>query len=135
MLQASLGIIAKYAIRVSSKAIARSSNALYFFMNESNQHISWNTSCCWFFKQQARQCWKKVQIDETMLNYKCKSHRGRLPTNRTDCICLVEVRVKIERAYAVCIPNKKRKQFFRLSVNKLFQAQLYKQMKQPVIKI
>ncbi|KAM0685322.1 hypothetical protein COBT_003469, partial [Conglomerata obtusa] len=25
-----------------------------------------------------------VQIDETMLNYKCKSQRGLSPTNRTD---------------------------------------------------
>ena len=28
-----------------------------------------------------------VQIDETMLNFKCKSHRGRSPTNSTDALC------------------------------------------------
>jgi hypothetical protein len=30
-----------------------------------------------------------VNIDETMLNYKCKSHRGRSATNRTDALCIV----------------------------------------------
>ena len=42
-----------------------------------------------------------------MLNYKCKSHRLRFPTNRTDCLYLVEVGVKIERVFAVCISTKK----------------------------
>lgn len=28
-----------------------------------------------------------VQIDETMLNYKCKSHRGRNPKNETGALC------------------------------------------------
>ena len=41
-----------------------------------------------------------VQIDETMLNYKCKSHRGRSPGNRTDSLCIVEVTNKITRAFA-----------------------------------
>ncbi|KAM0686472.1 hypothetical protein COBT_002304, partial [Conglomerata obtusa] len=41
-----------------------------------------------------------VQIDETMMNYKCKSHRGRSPTNRTDALCMVEVLNGIERVYA-----------------------------------
>lgn len=31
---------------------------------------------------------KIVQIDETILNYKCKSHRGRSPLNRTDALLL-----------------------------------------------
>ncbi|KAM0684830.1 hypothetical protein COBT_003962, partial [Conglomerata obtusa] len=31
-----------------------------------------------------------VQIDETMLNYRCKSHRGRSPTNRTDALVIAE---------------------------------------------
>ena len=47
-----------------------------------------------------------VQIDETMLNYKCKSHRGRSSSNRTDALCIVEVRHGIKRAYACIIPNK-----------------------------
>ncbi|KAG0424806.1 hypothetical protein DMUE_6075 [Dictyocoela muelleri] len=32
-----------------------------------------------------------VQIDETMMNYKCKSHRGRSPYNKTEALCIVEV--------------------------------------------
>lgn len=47
-----------------------------------------------------------VQIDETMLNYKCKSHRGRSPSNRTDSLCMVEFTERITRAYATVIPNK-----------------------------
>ncbi|KAG0442117.1 hypothetical protein DMUE_0523 [Dictyocoela muelleri] len=49
-----------------------------------------------------------VQIDETMINYKCKSHRGRSARNRTDAICIVEVREGIERAYARVIPDKRK---------------------------
>lgn len=48
-----------------------------------------------------------VQIDETMLNYKCKSHRGRSPNNKTDAICIIEFSDKIERVFACVIPNKK----------------------------
>lgn len=47
-----------------------------------------------------------VQIDETMLNYKCKSHRGRSPRNETDSLCIVELKENITRAFAVVIPNK-----------------------------
>ena len=48
-----------------------------------------------------------VQVDETMLNYKCKSNRGRSSTNRTDGICIVEVRSSaITRVWAEIIPNK-----------------------------
>ncbi|KAG0423585.1 hypothetical protein DMUE_6138 [Dictyocoela muelleri] len=47
-----------------------------------------------------------VQVDETMLNYKCKSHRGRSSSNRTDAICIVECRRGINRAFACTIPNK-----------------------------
>ncbi|KCZ79109.1 hypothetical protein H312_03508, partial [Anncaliia algerae PRA339] len=48
-----------------------------------------------------------VQIDETMLNYKCKSHRGRSPQNKTDALCIVEVGNQITRAFATIIENKK----------------------------
>ncbi|KCZ81974.1 hypothetical protein H312_00617, partial [Anncaliia algerae PRA339] len=48
-----------------------------------------------------------VQIDETMLNYKCKSHRGRSPGNITDAMCIVEVGNNICRAYAIVIENKR----------------------------
>jgi hypothetical protein len=48
-----------------------------------------------------------VQVDETMLNYKCKSHRGQPPTNKTDDFCIVEVRGGIKRAFAKVIPGKR----------------------------
>jgi transposase-like protein len=47
-----------------------------------------------------------VQIDETMLNYKCKSHRGRSLDNRTDALFIVEVGTKIQKIYAEIIPDK-----------------------------
>ncbi|KAG0441583.1 hypothetical protein DMUE_0937 [Dictyocoela muelleri] len=50
---------------------------------------------------------KEVQVDETSLNFKVKSHRGRSATNKTDAICIVELNEKITRAYACVIPNKK----------------------------
>lgn len=48
-----------------------------------------------------------VQIDETMMNYKCKSHRGRSPSNRTDALCIIEMSNSIVRAFACVIPDKK----------------------------
>lgn len=47
-----------------------------------------------------------VQVDETMMNFKCKSHRGRSPENKTDAISIVECINGITRAYAQVIPNK-----------------------------
>lgn len=50
---------------------------------------------------------KIVQIDETMLNYKCKSHRGRSAENRTDALCMVEINENGSKAFACVIPDKK----------------------------
>lgn len=47
-----------------------------------------------------------VQVDETMLNYKCKNHRGRSPQNDTDALCIVEFKENITRAFATVIPDK-----------------------------
>ncbi|KAG0429451.1 hypothetical protein DMUE_5742, partial [Dictyocoela muelleri] len=49
---------------------------------------------------------KEVQVYETSLNFKVKSHKGRLANNKTDAICIVELVEKIMRAYACVIPNK-----------------------------
>jgi len=49
-----------------------------------------------------------IQVDETLLSYECKIHRGRPAHNKTDCVCIVEVGNGIERAYATVIPNKER---------------------------
>ena len=48
-----------------------------------------------------------VQIDETMLNHQIKRHLGRVPTNKTDALCIVEVADFITRAYACVILNKR----------------------------
>ncbi|KCZ78829.1 hypothetical protein H311_00134 [Anncaliia algerae PRA109] len=45
-----------------------------------------------------------VQIDESILNFKAKNHRGRFPDNKNDCISIVECTVV--RAYAIALPNK-----------------------------
>lgn len=50
---------------------------------------------------------KIVQIDETMLNFKCKSHRGRSTTNKTDALCIVEYDGEITRVFATTIIDKK----------------------------
>ncbi|KCZ78859.1 hypothetical protein H311_00095 [Anncaliia algerae PRA109] len=48
-----------------------------------------------------------VEIDETMMNFKVKSHRGRSPSIKTDALCFVEFNEKITKCFATCIPNKK----------------------------
>ncbi|KCZ77351.1 hypothetical protein H311_01641, partial [Anncaliia algerae PRA109] len=48
-----------------------------------------------------------VEIDETMLNFKCKSHRGRSPHNRTDALVIAEVlNNKVSRVFATIISDK-----------------------------
>ncbi|KAG0420347.1 hypothetical protein EQH57_0186 [Dictyocoela roeselum] len=49
---------------------------------------------------------KVVQVDETTLNYKVKSHRGRPPENRTDALCIIEFYGEIKRVFACIIDNK-----------------------------
>lgn len=48
-----------------------------------------------------------VEVDETMLNFKCKSHRGRTANNRTDALCIVETNVGRKRVFACIIQDKK----------------------------
>ncbi|KAM0677329.1 hypothetical protein COBT_004240, partial [Conglomerata obtusa] len=48
-----------------------------------------------------------IQIDETMMNFKSKSHRGRSSTNKTDALCIIEYSDRITRAFATVIANKK----------------------------
>ena len=50
---------------------------------------------------------KVVQIDETMLNFKVKSHRGRAPSNITDSLCMMEYTNRITMCFARIIPDKK----------------------------
>ena len=58
-----------------------------------------------------------VQVDETMLNYKCKSHRGRSPNNKTDSLSIVEIDQGITRCFATVIPNKKAETLIPIIVN------------------
>ena len=48
-----------------------------------------------------------VQIDETMLNFKVKSHRGRSSTNKTNSLFIVEFDNHITKCFAKIIPDKK----------------------------
>jgi transposase-like protein len=50
---------------------------------------------------------KIINIDETMLNYKCKSHKGRSPENKTDALLIVECDPHVKRVMAVTIPDKR----------------------------
>ncbi|KCZ80606.1 hypothetical protein H312_01981 [Anncaliia algerae PRA339] len=47
-----------------------------------------------------------VQMDETVLNYKCKNHQGRLPHDRIGSLCIVEFKEKIIRSFACVKSNK-----------------------------
>ncbi|KAM0686949.1 hypothetical protein COBT_001820, partial [Conglomerata obtusa] len=47
-----------------------------------------------------------VQIDGTMMNFSCESHRGRASTNRVDPLCIVKFTNKITRVFATVIPDK-----------------------------
>ncbi|KAM0684937.1 hypothetical protein COBT_003854, partial [Conglomerata obtusa] len=49
---------------------------------------------------------KIVQVDETMLNYKAKSHRGRSSFNKTDSLCIAEIDTKTTRVFATIIAYK-----------------------------
>ncbi|KCZ76282.1 hypothetical protein H311_02724 [Anncaliia algerae PRA109] len=45
-------------------------------------------------------------MDETVLNYKCKSHQGCFSRDRTDSLCIVEFKEKIIRSFTCAISNK-----------------------------
>ncbi|KCZ78086.1 hypothetical protein H311_00892 [Anncaliia algerae PRA109] len=49
-----------------------------------------------------------VQVNEIMLNFKCKFHRGISANNKSDALCIVEVGSHITRAFATVIPNKEK---------------------------
>ncbi|KCZ79563.1 hypothetical protein H312_03056 [Anncaliia algerae PRA339] len=47
-----------------------------------------------------------VKIDETMRNYKTKSHMGRFPAKKSNVLCIVETKEKSTRVFARCINHK-----------------------------
>lgn len=50
-----------------------------------------------------------VQIDGTVLNYKCKSHHGQSSTNQSDVLCIIEYIYRIHRVFARKNENIKQK--------------------------
>ncbi|KAM0674798.1 hypothetical protein GVAV_001617 [Gurleya vavrai] len=54
-------------------------------------------------------CGKTIDIDEIFLYSKCKSHRGRSLTTKTDALCILEFDAKITQVYSTVIENKKAK--------------------------
>lgn len=49
-----------------------------------------------------------VQVDETMLNHKVKSHRGRGPRTQTWACCLVDTSSTPAKGYAEVVPDRKK---------------------------
>ncbi|KCZ80501.1 hypothetical protein H312_02100 [Anncaliia algerae PRA339] len=60
-----------------------------------------------------------VQVDETMLNHKCKLHRGLSALNKTDSFCIVEVSNSITWAYATIIPSKEASTIIPINCDKV----------------
>ena len=50
---------------------------------------------------------KIIQIDETAPNHSIKAQGGKIPTNKTDALCIVEFEENINRTYACVKENKK----------------------------
>ncbi|KAM0687533.1 hypothetical protein COBT_001222 [Conglomerata obtusa] len=48
-----------------------------------------------------------IILDETMLNFKCKSHRGLTANNRTDALCILETNTGRKRVFACIFQDKK----------------------------
>ena len=78
---------------------------------------------------------KTIQIDETMLNYKCKSHRGRSPTNKTDVLCIVEIAEKITRDLQNVLKINLQQQYCPSFVDRFVPDQQYTQMMQRSISL
>ncbi|KCZ78590.1 hypothetical protein H311_00372, partial [Anncaliia algerae PRA109] len=46
-----------------------------------------------------------IQIDKIMLNFKCKSHRGRFPGSKSDAFCIIKFKQNISKCFACLIQN------------------------------
>ena len=63
-----------------------------------------------------------------MMNYKCKSHRGRSPDNKTDALCMVEVDQDghITRVFAKVISDKRAETIIPLIIrNAVYGSTIY----------
>ncbi|KCZ79693.1 hypothetical protein H312_02918, partial [Anncaliia algerae PRA339] len=61
-----------------------------------------------------------VQVDETMLNFKCKSHKGRPPNNKADALCIIEFKNKATRCFATVIYKKEAKTIIPIICSKFY---------------
>lgn len=66
-----------------------------------------------------------VEFDEIILNYKCKGHRGRSPTNKIDALCIAESRGSRKRVFASTITDKKASKLYQSYVIMLLTILLY----------
>jgi transposase-like protein len=62
---------------------------------------------------------KIVHVDETGLDFKVKSHRGRAPENKTDALCIIEYDTSITRAFSCVISDKKASTFLPIICEKV----------------
>ncbi|KCZ77811.1 hypothetical protein H311_01172, partial [Anncaliia algerae PRA109] len=62
---------------------------------------------------------KIIQIDETMLNFKVKSHRERSPHNKSDALCIVGKGMEHTKAFATIFSNKKESTFVLIICSKV----------------
>lgn len=100
-----LAIIAKYAIKTPRMSIIDSFKISHTSVEKVIKVLIAKMERTDFSMNKLGGPGKIVQADETMLNYKCKSHRGRSAENKTDALCIVEVGDHVERAYVTCIED------------------------------
>ncbi|KCZ76950.1 hypothetical protein H311_02045 [Anncaliia algerae PRA109] len=55
----------------------------------------------------ARRNFKSIQIDETMMNFKAKGHRGRSSANKYDALIIVECKIKFSKVFACILKDKR----------------------------
>ena len=101
-----LGIIAKYSAKIPRNIIEATMGVLKKTVIRIIDMIIDLMPVPNFNRNKLSGPGKIVQIDETMLNFKSKSHRGRSPANKTDALCIIEFSNSIERVFATCIENK-----------------------------
>ncbi|KAG0440564.1 hypothetical protein DMUE_1652 [Dictyocoela muelleri] len=69
-----------------------------------------------------------LQNDETMLNYKVKSHRGRPSEDKKDALYIIEFENEIKKVFETIIDNKEKLTIVPKIILKLLQIVLFEQM-------
>ncbi|KCZ77887.1 hypothetical protein H311_01095, partial [Anncaliia algerae PRA109] len=102
-----LQIVTKYACRQPRHSIKSSLDVSDSLIVKVINKISNLIPSTDFTSKKLGGPFKIIQIDETMLNFKVKSHRGRSPHNRSDALCIIEKGMEHTKAFATIIPDKK----------------------------